>query len=219
MNELRPLEQGILDEMLARRPDLESCVEVLTTLHQHLVKTYDAGGKLLICGNGGSSADALHIVGELCKSFERKRPISTRMAENLGGLPWGEELAEHLEAGLPAIALGLNPALKTAVENDSPLRDIAFAQEVCAMAKEGDVFIGISTSGNAANCLMALSAARAAGCVTAALTGPQGGSLATHADVAVRAPGDSTKTVQEAHVVLYHTLCLMVEAHYFPEKR
>lgn len=219
MISLQPPGKEIVDQMVARRADLKECVPALVQLHEGLVKCYDGGGKLLICGNGGSHADAMHIAGELCKSFERKRPLSSDAAERLMPLPHGQALAEHLEAGLPAIALGLNGSLKTAVENDSPLRDIAFAQEVCALAKAGDVVLGISTSGNAANCLMALSTAKAVGATTAALTGPDGGEMGSLADIAVRAPGASVKTVQEAHVVLYHTMCALIEAHYFSEPR
>lgn len=216
---LRADEQEIITAMIRRRPDLEDCVPSLLAFHEALVRCYDGGGKLLTCGNGGSSADAVHIVGELCKSFERKRPVAPDAARRLRGLPFGDELAEHLEVGLPAIALGLNMALKTAVENDSPLRDIAFAQEAFALLKPGDVLLGMSTSGNAANCLMALSAAKAVGAVTAALTGPNGGKMAALADIPIQAPGDSTKVIQEAHLVLYHTACALIEAHYFPERR
>lgn len=219
MTDLLTLEQEIIDGLLERRTDLEPCVESLLSLHAELVRCYDAGGKFLVCGNGGSNADAMHIVGELCKSFERKRTLPPEMARNLEGLPWGDELAAHLEKGLPAIALGFNGSLKTAVENDSPLRDIAFAQECYTMAKPGDVFMGISTSGNATNCLMALSTAKAAGCTTVSLTGPHGGKLAMHADVAIKAPGDSVAKIQEAHICLYHTFCSLIEAHYFPEMR
>lgn len=219
MSTLGKIEQGILDDLVARRPDLEICAPSLISLYEALADAYDGDAKLIICGNGGSHADAVHIVGELCKSFERKRPLSSEMANALEGLPWGEELAANLEQALPAIALGLNGSLKTAVENDSPLRDIAFAQETLAMARTGDVFLAISTSGNAANCMMAMSAAKASGCITAALTGPHGGKLAIHADLAIHAPGDSVKTIQEAHITLYHTLCAMIEARYFPEPR
>lgn len=219
MATLGPIEQETLSAMVERRRDLENCVESLTAFHEALAAAYDGDGKLIVCGNGGSHADAVHIVGELCKSFERKRPLSPETVNALEGLPWGEELAVHLEQGLPAIALGLNGSLKTAVENDSPLRDIAFAQETIALARRGDVFLAISTSGNAANCMMAMSAAKAAGCVTAALTGLHGGKLAMHADIAIHAPGDSVKTIQEAHICLYHALCAMIEARYFPEPR
>ncbi|HPK00740.1 MAG TPA: SIS domain-containing protein [Candidatus Hydrogenedentes bacterium] len=219
MMTLSTVEQEILDQMLARRPDLEPCVDALLQLHSALVMCYDGGGKLMLCGNGGSCADAMHIAGELCKSFERKRPLSAQLTAALQQLPHGEALAEHLEAGLPAISLGFNGSLKTAMENDSALRDIAFAQEALALGKPGDVLVGISTSGNAANCLMAMSAAKALGAVTVSLTGPRGGKMAEAADIAIKAPGDSTKVVQEAHLVLYHTFCALIEAHYFPELR
>ncbi len=219
MTTLSNVEQEILDQMLARRPDLEPCVADLLKLHKALVACYDNGGKLLLCGNGGSNADAMHIAGELCKSFERQRPIPSDMAERLRKLPMGTGLAENLEAGLPAIALGFNGALKTAVENDSPLRDIAFAQEAFALAKPADVLLGISTSGNAANCLMAMSAVKALGAVAASLTGPKGGAMAAAADIALRAPGESTKVIQEGHIVLYHTFCALIEAHYFTKMR
>lgn len=219
MTSLSNIEQEIVDQMLTRRPDLEPCIKTLLHVHEALVTCYDNGGKLLLCGNGGSNADAMHIAGELCKSFERKRPISSHVKERLRKLPLGEGLAEHLEAALPAIALGFNGSLKTAVENDSALRDIAFAQEAFALVKANDVLLGISTSGNAANCLMAMSTAKALGAVTVSLTGPDGGEMAAAADIALKAPGDSTKVIQEAHIVLYHTFCALIEAHYFPEIR
>ncbi len=211
--------QTILQDMLAKHPALEACKTAVLALHAALVQCYDNGGKLLLCGNGGSHADSVHIVGELCKSFERKRPLPAALAEKLAALPMGEALAGHLEAGLAAIALGCNGPLKTAVENDSPLRDIAFAQEACALVKPEDVILGISTSGNAENCLMALSISKALGATTAALTGPRGGKLAAFADIALKAPGASTSEIQESHIILYHATCKMIEAHYYPEPR
>ncbi|MFP4502837.1 MAG: SIS domain-containing protein [Candidatus Hydrogenedentota bacterium] len=219
MIELNALEQEILDAMVARRPDLETCTHALRRLHSDLVRCYDNGGTLYTCGNGGSSADAMHIVGELCKSFERMRPLPPALSDALQELPFGQELAQHLEAGLRAYTLGLNSALKTAIENDSPMRDIAFAQELNTLVRPGDALIAISTSGNADNCLMAMSVARAHLATAVALTGPGGGRMGDFADIAIKAPGDSTKIIQEAHTVLWHTLCLLIEAHYFPEKR
>lgn len=216
---LSELEKSILDTMLTRRPGLQPCAPALLELHAALVSCYDNDGILFTCGNGGSNADAMHIVGELCKSFERKRTLPVDFADNLEGLPFAAELARHLEAGLPAIALGLNSALKTAVENDSPQRDIAFAQELTALMRPGDVLIALSTSGNASNCLMAMSVAKAKAGVAAVFTGPKGGKMAEFADIAIKAPGDSTKIVQEAHITLWHTMCLLIEAHYFPELR
>ena len=151
--ELTAIEQEIMEQMLARRPELESCRGALLDTHAALVQCYDRGGTLFTCGNGGSNADAMHIVGELGKSFERKRPIAADLKARLAALPFGGELARHLEAGLPAVALGFNGSLKTAVENDSPQRDIAFAQELNALMRPGDVLLALSTSGNADNCL------------------------------------------------------------------
>ena len=219
MTQLSVVEQTILDEMLQRRPDLDGCVAALLSAHAALVACYDGGGTFFTCGNGGSNADAMHIVGELCKSFERKRPLPAAFSAGLQGLPFGEDLARYLEAGLPAVALGFNGSLKTAVENDSPLRDMAFAQELNALMRPGDVLLAISTSGNAGNCLMAMSVAQAKGGVTVALTGPKGGKMAQAAQIVITTPGDSTKVIQEAHVVLWHTLCALIEAHYFPEAR
>jgi len=219
MYKLLPVEQEIINDMLKRRPDLQANVESLIQLHSVLVKTYDSNGKLLICGNGGSNADAIHIAGELEKSFERLRPVPAEFADKINDLPFGKELAENLEVGFPAIALGVSSALKTAVENDSPLRDIAYAQEAYALLKPEDTLLGISTSGNAQNVLMAMSVAKAVGAKVISLTGPKGGKMDKFADIAVKAPGDSTKVIQEAHLVLYHTFCAMIEAHYFPQMR
>ena len=212
-------EKSIVDAMLARRPDLNGCVPAMSACHKALVRCFDQRNCLFTCGNGGSYADALHIVGELCKSFERKRTLPAELCGRLAGLPYGEDLAIYLETGLPAVTLGLNAALKTAIENDCSLPNIAFAQELNALIGPGDVLLAISTSGNARNCMMAMSVAKAHGGVLVSLTGLGGGQMAEFADVAIKVPGDSTKVIQEAHAVIWHTLCLLIEAHYFPEMR
>lgn len=219
MGGLSTVEQSVLDAMLERRPDLGGCAEGLLALHAKLVACYEGGGVLYTCGNGGSNADALHIVGELLKSFERRRPLPDHVTERLAADPHGAELVGHLEAGLRAHALGFNGALKTAVENDIKVEGIAFAQELNALVRPGDVLLAISTSGNARNCLLAMAVAKAHGATVVSLTGPGGGKMAAYADLAIRAPGDSTKVVQEAHIVLWHTICCLIEAHYFPEMR
>jgi len=219
MPPLSALEQEVLDGLLGRRHDLAPCQADLLSLHETLVRCYDGGGTLFTCGNGGSNGDALHIVGELNKSFERLRPLPAELKAKFQGLPFGDELAENLEAGLASHALGFNGALKTAVENDNPIRDIAFAQELNALVKPGDVLLALSTSGNADNCLMAMSTARAHGATAVSLTGPKGGKMAAFADIAIKAPGDSTKVIQEAHIALWHTMCLLIEVHYFPDMR
>lgn len=219
MVELSSTEQTILDEMVEQYPDYKAYEPQLLKMHQALVDCFDRGGTLFLCGNGGSFSDAVHIAGELCKSFERKRPIPPQLVEKLQNLPLGKQLGEHLEAGLRAVALGLNGSLKTAIENDSPVRDIAFAQELNVMARKGDVLLSLSTSGQATNCLMAMSTAHAKGCVNLALLGREGGEMLELADEAIIAPGQSTRSIQEAHIVMWHRLCQLIEAHYFPIKR
>ena len=218
MSDLNPVEQEIVEDMLSRRADLSGGVAGLLELHAALVRCYDNAGTFFTCGNGGSHSDAVHIVGELCKSFERVRPVPATIRAKLLELPQGDRLADHLEAGFRAHTLGCNSALKTAIENDNPLRNIAFAQELFALMRPGDVVLALSTSGNAANCGMALSTAKAVGGVTAVLTGPDGGAMGAAGDIIIKAPGDSVKVIQEAHIVLWHTLCLLVEGHYFSER-
>ena len=146
-------------------------------------------------------------------------PEGTLFQFGASGIYWPFTGEGNLEAGLRGHALGFNGALKTAVENDIPLRDIAFAQELNGLVRKGDVLLGISTSGNAGNCLMAMSVAKAHGAVAVSLTGPHGGKMAGFADIAIKAPGEKTKVIQEAHIVLWHTMCCLIEAHYFPEMR
>lgn len=219
MPQLNSTEQEVLDNMLLRRPDLGSCVEGLLALHARLVTCYESGGTLYTCGNGGSNADAMHIAGELLKSFERKRPLPPGLRVLLEADPYGKEIAGNLEAGLRAYALGFSGALKTAVENDIPVEGIAFAQELNSLVRPGDVLLGISTSGNAKNCLYAMAVAKAHAATAVSLTGPGGGKMAAYADLAILAPGGSTKEIQEAHIVLWHTMCCLIESHYFPEMR
>ncbi|HOK10128.1 MAG TPA: SIS domain-containing protein [Candidatus Hydrogenedens sp.] len=216
---LSPIEKEIFDDLLSRRPDLASCSENILKAHQLLVECFKHHGTLFTCGNGGSYADALHIAGELVKSFERKRPLDTTLKECIVNEYMGAELSEYLEAGLRAIPLGMNSSLKTAIENDCPMRDIAFAQELNVLMNAGDILLTISTSGNAKNCLYAVSVARAKKGTVIAMTGPSGGLLSKYAHVCIKVPGATTKVIQEAHQPIWHTLCAMVEAHFFPEKR
>lgn len=216
---LSTIEQEIFDDLFIRRPELKVCSDNILAAHEILVKCFSNGGTLFTCGNGGSYADALHIAGELVKSFERKRPLDNDFQNQLLKEYEGEELRKYLESGLRAIPLGMNSALKTAIENDCPLRDIAFAQELNVLMKSGDVLLAISTSGNAKNCLYATSVARAKYGNVIGLTGPLGGKLANCSHVCIKVPGNSTKVIQEGHQSIWHALCAMVEAHFFPEKR
>lgn len=206
-------------DYFAATPLLQPLIPDLLRAWQAAVTCYESGGKILLCGNGGSFSDACHIAGELIKSFEAARSITAAQAAALADLPYGEILTRELEQGLPALALGLNGALATAVINDKGDQRTFFAQEVMAFGKPGDILIGISTSGNAVDVLMAMSVAKMRGLTTITLTGADGGQMATGADIPLRAPGTTTARVQEAHIQLYHALCLSIEKHFFPEAR
>ncbi|MHB0858924.1 MAG: D-sedoheptulose-7-phosphate isomerase [Anaerolineae bacterium] len=151
----------------------------------------------------------------MLKSFALPRPLPAALQERLRALPHGDDLAANLQAGLRAHVLGVNPVLLSAVANDIPVSGIGYAQELNALARPGDVLLGISTSGRARNVLLAVTTAKALGLTTIGLTGRAGNALATSVDIAMCVPEVETYRVQELHLVLYHQLCLMVEAHFF----
>lgn len=217
VNESSPAAANILREMIDRSPELRPCAADLARAFEALMRSFRTGGVFYICGNGGSMADALHIAGELNKSFRRPRRLDESQRRRLLAQPGGEDLAEHLQQGLRTVPLGANPALMSAIANDNPLRDIGFAQELYALGRPGDVLLGISTSGGARNVRYAASAAHALNMTVISLTGPDGGQLAEQADIAIRAPGHDTPEIQSWHIQLYHTLCDMLEAAAFSE--
>lgn len=174
-----------------------------------IASCFERGGKLLICGNGGSGADSAHILGEFVKGFMSKRPLPAGLIEKIGQ-PW----AEKLQMGLPAIDLTANNALIGAVANDQD-GQLPYAQQVMAYAKPGDVLLGISTSGNAENVARAMIVARALGAKCVALTGRDGGKLRALADILLNVDETETYKVQEKHLPLYHQLCMRVEARLF----
>jgi phosphoheptose isomerase len=206
---------GILEGLVAAHKALAPVAEPLAAAFRLLSVTFRTGGTLFICGNGGSFADALHIAGELDKSFRRPRPVPDGHRARLAALPGGDVLAAHLQRGLRTVVLGANPSLASAVDNDSPLRGLGFAQELYSLARPGDVLLGISTSGQAGNVLNAATVAKALGLPVIALTGAGGGRLAELADVALRAPATDTAAVQGWHIHLYHALCDMLEVDAF----
>lgn len=173
-----------------------------------LVDCFANGGKLLVCGNGGSSADSAHIVGELVKGFCKKRPLPVGLQEKIG--------TDRLQMGLPAIDLTAQSAVLSAVANDLGA-EFCYAQQVMAYGRPGDVFIGISTSGNAKNVAAAMKTAAALGMKTIALTGEGGGEIGKICDLLVDVPQKETYKVQEEHISFYHRLCLDVENHFFSE--
>lgn len=218
MKDIESGQQAYLDTLIERYPMLKSCKNDLTEAYCLLRDSYKAGGKLLIAGNGGSAADAEHITGELMKSFKKKRPLSNDMKEKLQSADkvMGAYLGEVLEHPLPAIALVGHEALSTAFLNDKEGTAV-FAQQLLGFGKKGDVFLGISTSGNSRNVLYAAVTAKAMGIAVIALTGASGGKLAALADVVVCVPETETFKVQELHLPVYHCLCLMLEDYFFGE--
>ncbi len=173
---------------------------------------FSAGGKLLICGNGGSNADAEHIVGELGKSFLCERPIAEALRERLMAAGQsGAFLADSLQAPLPAINLGTHTSLGSAVANDVDAA-LCFAQPLLAYGRPGDVLLAISTSGNSNNVILAATLARAMGIRVIGLTGQGGGQLGALCDVLLRVPEQDVFFIQEKHVAVYHLLCALLEA-------
>ncbi len=181
-----------------------------------LLHTYQNGGKVLICGNGGSCADSGHIVGELMKGFLLKRPLGKELLnrfEQIGGAE-GLAAAQKLQQGLPAISLNAHTALISAFSNDVD-PDLVYAQQVIGYAAKGDAVIGISTSGNSLNIAYALMAAKAAGAVSIALSGRDGGKIGKIADYGVIAPESETYHIQECHLAVYHFICAYIESEMF----
>jgi D-sedoheptulose 7-phosphate isomerase len=202
--------------MLDRLPALNTAAEALVDAYRTIADAEQKGGCLYLCGNGGSLADAMHISGEMLKSYTLPRPLDreTRAALTEAGTD-GAMLGKVLEHGLRAVVLGLNHSLGSALENDVSTPGIGYAQELLVLARPGDVFLGISTSGNARNVCYAAQVARALEMPVIALTGQEGGRLAPLADIAICAPATQTDRIQEYHVHLYHCLCEMLEVHFY----
>lgn len=205
-----------LDLLVKRYPILVGVKDDIAKAYVMISDCYQNGGKLLIAGNGGSAADAEHIVGELMKAFVLDRKIKQDFAEKLmsSDSELGAVLAKKLQGALPAIALDGHMALSTAYMNDcEPL--LCFAQQVNGYGNAGDVFLGISTSGNSKNVMYAATVARAKGMKVIGLTGERDSKLSAFADVCVKTPQSETYMVQELHLPIYHCLCLMLEENYF----
>lgn len=205
-----------IDLLIDRYPILESIKQDIADAYLVMEECYEHDGKLLIAGNGGSAADSEHIAGELMKRFKSPRPVTSEMAEKLKAIDpvRGEELSKNLERGLMAIPLVAHEALSTAYINDVDGLGV-FAQQLYGFGRPGDVFLGISTSGNSKNVMSATVVARALGIKVIGLTGTEGGELASIADVAVKVPETETYRIQELHLPVYHCWCLMLEDRFF----
>ena len=213
MKELR-----FLDELVQRYPVLEPVKGDILKAYEIMRDCYEKGGKLMIAGNGGSCSDSEHIVGELMKGFVKRRPVSAELAQALKAADpqMGEKLAENLQGGLPAIALTGHGALTTAFSNDVN-GDMVFAQQLYGYAKKGDVFLGITTSGNSKNVLYAATTAHAKGMKVIGLTGAKSSKLEQMSDICIKVPQIETYMIQELHLPVYHCLCLMLEERFFGE--
>lgn len=205
-----------IDFLLERYPSLDACREDLINAFFLMEECYEHDGKLLIAGNGGSAADSEHIAGELMKRFKMPRPVGAEFAEKLITIDpvRGVELAKNLERGLMAIPLVAHEALTTAYINDVDGLGV-FAQQLFGFGRSGDVFLGISTSGNSQNVISATVVAKAIGMKIIGLTGAKGGELSKMADVAVKVPEIETYMIQELHLPVYHCWCLMLEERFF----
>ncbi len=206
----------MLTELIKRYPKLEECKQSITNAGNSIIKCYENGGKILICGNGGSAADSDHIVGELMKGFLKKRPLSDEVKAKMKAAcsSIDDDMLENLQCGLPAVSLPSVSALNTAFCNDVDPRNV-FAQSTLALGKTGDILIAISTSGNSDNVVRAAKVAKAIGLFVIGMTGKAGGKLLELSDICICVPECETFRVQELHLPTYHYICAAVEDHFY----
>ncbi len=206
----------MLNELLTRYPQLAACADSLQAATLAMINCYQNGGKILLCGNGGSCADCEHIVGELMKGFLKKRPLSDAQKKKLiAQSPFLEDgILNKLQGGLPAIALPSILGLNTAFCNDVD-PELVYAQSLMSLGNEGDILFAISTSGNAKNVFAAAAVAKGLGLTVIGLIGNSGGKLSEIADICIRVPETETFKVQELHLPVYHYLCSATEEEFF----
>lgn len=193
-----------IDKIIGENPALAPCRAAMEQIVSAIVTMHRAGGKLLLCGNGGSAADCEHISGELLKGFLSKRPIGDELPMLDG------EIRAKLQRGIGAVPLSSLSALSTAFANDVE-PSLIFAQAVYALGQKGDVVLGLSTSGNSKNVVAALKVAKAMGLTTVAMTGESGGEMKKIADITLCVPETETYKVQQLHLPAYHAICAEVE--------
>lgn len=209
-----------MENLLIRYPSLSGAGESILAAFYEMESCYRRGGKLLIAGNGGSSSDAQHMVGELMKGFVSKRPLPEERKKALRNVDgrYGKILAEKLQGTLPAIALCGHTALNTAFSNDVE-PGLCYAQQVNGYGEKGDVFLAISTSGNSENIIYAAVAAKAADLKVIAFTGETGGALVSYADLSVKIPETESYRVQELQLPVYHWWCMMLEKSFWHQEK
>ena len=207
---------GIIETLVSRYPELSGVKDAVEKAARAMTSCFSGGGKLLVCGNGGSCSDSDHIVGELMKGFENKRPVDDAFSRKLAEMDpeRGEYLAGRLQQPLPAISLTVHQSLITAVANDTDA-DLIFAQQVMGYGQSGDVLLALSTSGNSRNVLDAIITAKARQMTVIGMTGETGGKMKPLCDILIRVPGTRTAWVQELQLPVYHALCMLVEDHFY----
>lgn len=207
-----------IDQLIERYSVLNVCKKDIEVAAEAMIESFNNGGKLLVAGNGGSCADSDHITGELLKSFCKKRIPSADFINQIKAIDadTGTYLADKLQGSLPAIALTNNTALLTASLNDVD-GNVMFAQQVNGYGIKGDIFLGISTSGNSKDIVYSTVVAKARGLKTIALTGKTGGRLKTLAEICIVVPQNETFMIQELHLPVYHALCLEIEEAFWTE--
>ena len=205
----------IYDELFERYPVLAGIKDNVANAFEMVKETYVQGGTLFCGGNGGSSSDSEHIVGELLKSFKKRRSIDEKTATALSAFgEEGEYLLSKLEGSLPAVSLISQTGILTAFANDKSW-DTAIAQQLYGLGKEGDCLLSLSTSGNSQNCVYAVLVAKAKGIKTIGFSGTSGGKLKDLCDECICVPEKETYKVQELHLPVYHCLCAMLEEELF----
>lgn len=209
-------EREFLEELVVRHPRLKALMPQIEVAIDAMHKSYLSGGTMLFCGNGGSAADSEHIVGELMKGFILPRPISDEVKEKLTEMFHSDAdyLSKYLQRGMPAISLVSQTALLTAFSNDNA-PDLVFAQQVLGYGKKGDIFFGITTSGNSKNVIYAAEVAKVLGLTIIGLTGESGGKMKELSDILINVPEKETFKVQELHLPIYHIICLCLENRIF----
>ena len=206
-----------LTSLLSRYKDISLLEADIIEAFEIIKKCYKKEGTLFVCGNGGSAADSEHIVGELMKEFVSPRRVTdinlrNNLVKKFGNE--GEFIVDKLQRGLRAVSLLSHPSLISAYSNDVSA-EMIFAQQLYVMSKHGDVLLAISTSGNSKNVLKAIQLASVINVKTILLTGNNGGKCAELADCSIKIPENETYKIQEYHLPIYHTLCLMIEEYFY----
>lgn len=212
--------EKMIEDLVVRNPELEATKNDISRAFELLRNSFENNGKLLICGNGGSAADADHIVGELMKRFSIPREIPRNLKNTLSSDygKKGKYMSEKLEGALPAISLNGHSALSSAFANDVDA-ELIYGQQVVGYGNKKDVLMGISTSGNAKNVIAAMIVAKAKGMKVLGLVGRDGGEFNMYCDVLINVGGDCTPQIQELHLPVYHVLCQTLEYHFFGKNK